>query len=254
MLAPQKRMRPLTQDEQDMALLNLAQINPQVGSIYGTLLGTRATRAERAAEKAEERAWKEAEAEKQRQFLASEHALTRATTLAGRVPASEKPLTEFQGKSMTFGTRAAEADKILSNTQFNPVSVEAVRKTGIIGNLFAEPSTQKALQAQRDFVNAVLRQESGAAISQSEFENAQKQYFPQPGDSPEVIAQKAKNRQTQIMGFARQAGPNGGRDVLQTMQAPYAIPAQPAQQQTPQGRLGGLTPPSAQGGFSIRPK
>lgn len=53
---------------------------------------------------------------------------------------------------------------------------------------------QKFNQAKRNFVNAVLRNESGAVISPSEFDNADKQYFPQPGDTPEVLAQKAKNR------------------------------------------------------------
>jgi len=251
MLAPQKRMRPLTQDEQDMALLNLAQINPTVGSIYGTLLGTRATRAERAAEKVEQRAWQERENEKNRQSREDMIRLSAGFAAANRTPASEKPLTEFQGKSMNFGTRAAEADKILNNTNYNPTSVEGVRRTGILGNFFAAPETQKALQAQRDFVNATLRQESGAAISNSEFENAQKQYFPQPGDTPEVIAQKAANRATVIKGFARQAGPNGGRDVAEVYNAPYAAPQvqQPVQQSPQAGRLG-----QPQGAFSIRPK
>ena len=67
MMPRQTRMRPLSQDEQDMALLNLAQVNPTVGGIYGQLLGTRATRAERAAEKADQRAWQAAENEKNRQ-------------------------------------------------------------------------------------------------------------------------------------------------------------------------------------------
>tara|TARA_R100001530_G_scaffold34938_1_gene27299 strand:+ start:2308 stop:2460 length:153 start_codon:yes stop_codon:yes gene_type:complete len=35
-------------------------------------------------------------------------------------------------------------------------------------------------QTERDFVNAVLRRESGAAISGSEFRTARKQYLPQP--------------------------------------------------------------------------
>jgi len=35
-------------------------------------------------------------------------------------------------------------------------------------------------QAKKNFVNAVLRLESGAVISPSEFTNADKQYFPQP--------------------------------------------------------------------------
>ena len=35
-------------------------------------------------------------------------------------------------------------------------------------------------QAERNFINAILRQESGAAIADSEFNNARKQYMPQP--------------------------------------------------------------------------
>lgn len=73
-------------------------------------------------------------------------------------------------------------------------------------NSMISPERQKVIQAQRDFVNALLRKESGAAISQGEFENAQKQYFPQPGDSPEVIAQKRLNRQNAIEGMMQGTG------------------------------------------------
>ncbi len=49
-------------------------------------------------------------------------------------------------------------------------------------------------QSTRNFVNAILRRESGAAISPSEFENASKQYFPMWGDSGLVKEQKRRNR------------------------------------------------------------
>ena len=240
---PQAQFRPLTEEEKIGKVMELAQYNPYAAQIWSAQDTARQNRLMKLEDEKSRREWQAEQNQLNREGRMDYARLAAGLAAGNRVPASEKPLTEFQGKSMTFGTRAAEADKILSNTQFNPVSVEAVRKTGIVGNLFADPSTQKALQAQRDFVNAVLRQESGAAISQGEFENAQKQYFPQPGDSPEVIAQKAKNRQTQIMGFARQAGPNGGRDVVQIMQTPYAIP-QTQQTTAPQGRLGGMTPPN----------
>lgn len=93
MMQQRTRMRPLTQDEQDMALLNLAQINPQVGGIYGQLLGTRATRAERAAEKAEQRAFTAAENEKNRQ--AREDMIRLAASMR---PASPEPLVAVMGK------------------------------------------------------------------------------------------------------------------------------------------------------------
>jgi hypothetical protein len=132
--------------------------------------------------------------------------------LAGK----EKPLTEFQGKSAAFADRALLADQALSGLDYNPAAINskaAVGRTPLIGgaleaatNVMLSPENQRAEQAQRDFVNAVLRQESGAAIGRDEFDNARRQYFPQPGDSDEVKAQKAANRQTAIAGLQRNAG------------------------------------------------
>lgn len=56
-------------------------------------------------------------------------------------------------------------------------------------------------QAQREFVNAILRRESGAVIADSEFASAAQQYFPQPGDTAAVIAQKRAARQRSIQGL-----------------------------------------------------
>lgn len=66
---------------------------------------------------------------------------------------------------------------------------------------------QLADQAKRNFINAVLRRESGAAIAKSEFENADRQYFPAPGDTKEVLAQKAQNRAQVIAALEAEAGP-----------------------------------------------
>lgn len=130
----------------------------------------------------------------------------------------DKAPTEFQGKSATFGARAEQADKIIKDIEgkYWPSAVNAKQALGNTwlvggaleagGNLLLSKEGQKAEQAQRDFVNAVLRQESGAAIAESEFNNAKKQYFPQPGDSKEVINQKAQNRKTAIEGFKKNAG------------------------------------------------
>jgi hypothetical protein len=84
-------------------------------------------------------------------------------------------------------------------------SVGAVRDSPIFNSVIGAPR-QQTIQAQRNFVNAILRKESGAAISQSEFNNAEKQYFPQPGDGPEVIAQKRQNRMAAMQSMAREAG------------------------------------------------
>lgn len=77
---------------------------------------------------------------------------------------------------------------------------------GFMANYATSPEYQKFDQARRDFINAVLRRESGAAIAQSEFDNATKQYFPQPGDSKERIEEKRKNRQDAIASVAGGGG------------------------------------------------
>ena len=98
---------------------------------------------------------------------------------------------------------------------------------------------QKVEQAQRDFINAALRVESGASISPSEFENARKQYFPQPGDSAAVIEQKRQNRETEIQSLKLQGGP-GAKNVNST----YVHP------QTSNGKIGGVLTQNADGSFN----
>ena len=72
---------------------------------------------------------------------------------------------------------------------------------------------QKTLQARVNFITAVLRKESGAAISPSEFETAEKNYFPAPGESAAVLKQKQNARQTAIKAMKVQAGPTGAPEI-----------------------------------------
>lgn len=148
----------------------------------------------------------------------------------GPATANAKPPTEFQGKSAAYGARAEAADKTITDLQGKYFvgglaakhAVSGIPVTGGvfggIGNALLSENQQKVDQAERDFVNAVLRQESGAAISPAEFDNARKQYFAQPWDSQAVIEQKARNRQAAIEGFKRNAGPA----AFSTIPAPAA--------------------------------
>lgn len=121
-----------------------------------------------------------------------------------KTSSEEKPLTESQANAQLYSERMKEADKTLEDigTDYSPAgvnvakSIENVPLVGWAANAALSDKSQQAGQAQRNFLNAVLRKESGAAISPSEFSNAQRQYFPQPGDSEAVIAQKKQNRLT----------------------------------------------------------
>lgn len=136
----------------------------------------------------------------------------------------DKPLTEGQGKASAFGMRAREAANILDSVgqdgKVQPGMIKRMYESvpivgeglGTMTNWTQSEAQQKVEQAQRDFINAVLRLESGATIQEAEFNNAKKQYFPQPGDSPGLIAQKKKNRETEIAGLGVMAGP-GAKNI-----------------------------------------
>lgn len=144
--------------------------------------------------------------------------------------ANKRPMTEAQGKTSTYADRLGESHKIITDQEGvisdNPLQAGAYEIFGDNANMFLGADMQQTLQAQRNFVNSVLRRESGAVISPSEFDNARKQYFPQIGDTPEVIAQKRQNRLTVLQGMSREAGPQYEGPELYNPQG--GEPAQPA--------------------------
>lgn len=132
-------------------------------------------------------------------------------------------LNDSQAKAYLFGSRMQEADKILGDLSAKGVDMPSITKSALeslplvgasLGNLaniaVASPDQQSVEQAQRNFVNAVLRRESGAVISPSEFDSAKKQYFPQVGDSAQVKAQKARNRKMAIRGMMSEVPQSAG--------------------------------------------
>jgi hypothetical protein len=134
-------------------------------------------------------------------------------------PREPKAFTLDQSNSAIYGKRAMQSDTALGavGQDYDPMAVYTKNAVGgipLVGGL-AEMSVNKKLtpkeqsvdQAQRNFISAVLRKESGATISPTEFENATKQYFQQPGDTQEVLVQKAQNRATAIEGLKNSAGP-----------------------------------------------
>lgn len=110
---------------------------------------------------------------------------------------------ESEASSMMYGGRMQMAEATLSATEGVGTDLfqSLISKIPTFGNAFVTPEFQLYDQARTNFVNAILRRESGAAIAQSEFENANKQYFPQPFDDQTTINQKraARKLATQLM-------------------------------------------------------
>lgn len=114
-------------------------------------------------------------------------------------------IPEWKAKSFQYGIRMDQADKIIADMEDkykNSWSIsEYFAPRWIAPEFLKTADRQKFEQARRNFINAVLRQESGAVISDQEFANAEKQYFPQAWDSDDVINQKRENRRSTIIGM-----------------------------------------------------
>lgn len=121
--------------------------------------------------------------------------------------------TEGQANASLYARRMFESEKVLRDPAVEKAAQSAWERGKAMlpgAGTFYNPNTtefKKYDQAQRDFINATLRRESGAVISEQEFDNAKKQYFPAPGDPPELLAQKRANRMEAIKGIAGAAGP-----------------------------------------------
>lgn len=123
-----------------------------------------------------------------------------------------KPATDTQAITAGYQQRMINAEKTIQDLADKGYTKPSLVQQGMaaipgVGNFLTSDEQQVLDQAQRDFINAVLRRESGAVISPSEFENARAQYFPQPGDGPEVLAKKRQNREQAIANFGVAAGP-----------------------------------------------
>jgi hypothetical protein len=152
-----------------------------------------------------------------------------------------KPLTEAQGNSVAFGARAIAANQIATDLEKQGFRNTGAIRTAIGGvagmtpfvgeqleqgvrstfNVLpsiaggTSPEQQQVEQARRNFVSAVLRKESGAAIGVDEYKNEERKYFPQAGDTDAVIKQKQEARKLAIEALKAQAGPSGVRQINQ---------------------------------------
>jgi hypothetical protein len=161
--------------------------------------------------------------------------------------AAVKPSTGEQKQALAFYNRGKEALDILNQPGQDGQTLEdriaSVPAAGAafgqrVPNFLKGNDRQKYEQAQRAFTQAKLRKESGAAISAQEYQSDAQTYFAQPGDTPDVIANKKAARDGVLAGLKFQAGPaynefygdQGGAPA-----APGAATASPASVPKPGG-------------------
>lgn len=151
-----------------------------------------------------------------------------------------KPATSDESKAMGFANRMIGAEGIydeLIAEGFEPASFSTgVQETFAGSSLTPDLIAQSALSepvkrylgSKLDFVTAVLRRESGAAISAAEFETEDKKYFPQVGDGAKTLADKKARRQRALEAMGKSAGKAYERDFPMEYNTIFgATPTQP---------------------------
>jgi hypothetical protein len=150
----------------------------------------------------------------QNQRAAQERLLARQIAAGDRADKKlegKKP-TESEQKAYGFAQRMELSDQLLTNLEnqvlkegldttalYPTATSQAAGKVPLIGDYLrtriTSPVQQQYRQAQENWVRANLRKESGAVIGSDEMADEIRTYFPQPGESAEVIQQKQLARQ-----------------------------------------------------------
>jgi len=115
-----------------------------------------------------------------------------------------KTSTEGEKLSSGYASRMDNSENIMSGltneiTGKPSITEATLASLPFVGevsaNAIRSPKRQMYRQAQEDWVRAKLRKESGATIPEPEMDREIRVYFPQIGDSDEVIKQKEESRQ-----------------------------------------------------------
>ncbi|WP_288950419.1 hypothetical protein [uncultured Paracoccus sp.] len=156
----------------------------------------------------------------------------------GAGAASTKPFTEQQSKDVVYSTRARGALEDLEPVADELTSAGQraanIDPTGIVRGNVQSDRFQVAQNAGQEFLQAILRKDTGAAITKEEQESYGVTYLPQPGDGPAVLAQKRQARQRALA--ALEAGMSADQMLaqeraLQSGQAGGGAASQAAQPQ-----------------------
>lgn len=114
-------------------------------------------------------------------------------------PAPTPRPNETQMRASLVYPRAAQAAATLDKFYTSGAPAKTVAsQIPLVGNYLLSDEEQALNQAAETVASAILRLESGAAITQNEVKSYAKQFLPQPGDSKEVLDQKRATLHTQL--------------------------------------------------------
>jgi hypothetical protein len=151
------------------------------------------------------------------------------TTHSAPRVATEQTSSEGERKAGTYQRTMQGAEQTITNIEadgFNPLSTKSQADLYAAGNgltnFMASPKAQQYMQAQREWSEAWLRAKTGAAATADEVQMNIVTYFPQVGDSADVVKQKKLKRAEANRNISVQAGRSSA--VEPRMQEPVAQP------------------------------
>jgi hypothetical protein len=129
---------------------------------------------------------------------------------------TRQPLTETAARSNMFGQAMQNAEDILGQIRVpsNTAIIAWRNAPEAAVNMALPENDQRYFNALRQFAAGILRKETGAAFTAQELLDVQSRFFPMPGDSPIVQAQKAQARRIAIEAMRAEV-PGGFRGGVQ---------------------------------------
>jgi hypothetical protein len=168
---------------------------------------------------------------------------------------SNMKLTEGQSKDIAFLNRASAANaKLDADRTAALVSTKNAlgRNVPFVGNALQSSSSRQGMQIGKDFIAAVLRKDTGAAVTDTEFDFYSDIFLPQWGDDAEALALKEQSRKSFLDGM-RSGLSNGASLARMGVVPPPELAAAGGTQPPPAGGAGApaTTTPPLPPGFRI---
>ncbi|MDE1492348.1 phage DNA ejection protein [Xenorhabdus bovienii] len=113
------------------------------------------------------------------------------------------------GFAMRIEDGLSGMDQLMKSSQISPqraAFISARLGDGMIANTALSPSEQAYLLHARDTVNAILRKDTGAAITDAETKEYGRLYLPQPGESNKALDVKNKKLAARFKTFRGESG------------------------------------------------
>jgi hypothetical protein len=115
---------------------------------------------------------------------------------------TDDSLTEGESKTIGYYRRALAANNELMSpdmeTALTQWDDQLAGRFGALGRMYQDGNYQVANRAAEEFLAAVLRKDTGAAITNQEFDMYGPMYLPQPGDKPELLEAKRRARENAL--------------------------------------------------------